>query len=393
MPTPLLILSDAPTAGTGLSRICRDLAVRIHEHLPEFRVATLGGGGQYSRHLGFPQYEWNQNGEFVVHELPDVWGDFAGYEKGVVMTIWDASRLLWFSRPETCAYPRLKQFLENRPYQTWGYFPIDATGPNDKLTGILAHTIAGYERVLCYSHWAADILERTWGQGKWVGEHLPHGIDTSVFQPRHRATARHGFGERIGIKNQKGKFINIPDDATMIGIVATNQIRKDWGLGIATVAELAKERNVLLWCHTDTLERHWSLPALLQDFGLAERAIVTCLPLTDEQMSYCYSACDVTLGIGLGEGFGYPIFESLACGTPVVHGGYGGAHEHLKAWVFPPAWRIEGPYNCYRPVFEVDTWKRAAIQVIEEGRCSLPPALDWNNLWPHWAEWLRKGIA
>ena len=48
-------------------------------------------------------------------------------------------------------------------------------------------------------------------------------------------------------------------------------------------------------------------------------------------MAQFYSACDVTLGIGLGEGAGYPLFESTSCGTPVVHGNYGGGPEYLTA--------------------------------------------------------------
>ena len=392
MPTPLLILSDAPTAGTGLSRICRDLAVRIHEHLPEFRVATLGGGGQYSRHLGFPQYEWNQNGEFVVHELPDVWGDFAGDEKGIVLTVWDSSRLLWFSRPETCEVPRLKQFLVNAPFDRWGYIPVDASGPNDKFTGIIKHTLLGYDRVLFYSKWAAGIAECSIGN---PFESLPHGIRTDIFKPRHRATARHGFGQYIrSVKDSKP--LAIPDDATLVGVVATNQARKDWGLAFSAIAELAKDRSVILWGHTDAMERSWSIPSLLNDFGV--KAVITVGNLSDEAMSHCYSACDITFGIGIAEGFGYPIFESLACGCPVLHGDDGGAAEHLpeEFLVIPNGLRLEGPYNCVRNVYSPHAWRWQAKAVLDRKlprESMLPPVLDWDFLWPRWAEWLRKGIA
>jgi len=162
MPTPLLIISDAPTAGTGLGRITRDLASRIAANLQdEFRVGTFGYGGSYSRALNFPQYLVESMENWNLPTLPEVWQDFAGEEKGIVLTIWDASRLLWFARPENCPNPILRGFLQNAPFQRWGYFPIDATGPHGKLTGILKHTIEAYDRVLAYSKWAANILEET----------------------------------------------------------------------------------------------------------------------------------------------------------------------------------------------------------------------------------------
>ncbi len=397
MPTPLLIISDAPTSGTGLGRITRDLATRIHAHLPEFKVATLGYAGPYSSRLGFAQYQIDMK-DWVVNNLPEVWEDFAGDAAGIILSVWDASRLLWFSRPETCPDRRLGKWLLKASIQRWGYFPIDATGPNDKLTGILKHTIEPYHRILAYSKWAEDILRRTLvGSPKLDGlTNLPHGIDTSVFYPRDLHAARHGFGERIGARTSKGKWFNIPDDVFLVGIVATNQVRKDWGLGIQTVAELAKERKVMVWCHTDVLERHWSLPALLNDFGLIDNHIVTSLDLSDEQMAWCYSACDVTLGIGLGEGFGYPIFESLACGTPCIHGDYGGAAEHMSSQMLVRRWasRLEGPYCCQRPVFFPPDWRDAVNGIAGYPRsiASLPPRLDWNNLWKEWSSWLTKGL-
>jgi hypothetical protein len=52
---PLLILSDAPSSTTGLGRITRDLATRIHANLTEFRVGCLSYGGPGSLRFGFPE--------------------------------------------------------------------------------------------------------------------------------------------------------------------------------------------------------------------------------------------------------------------------------------------------------------------------------------------------
>jgi glycosyltransferase involved in cell wall biosynthesis len=402
MPTPLLIISDAPTSGTGLGRITSDLAKRIALHLPEFRVATLGYGGSYSRALPFPQYTTEMK-DWVIYNLPEVWHDHAGDEKGAILTIWDASRMLWFSRPENCGDSRLRKFLEEGDFAKWGYFPMDATGPHHKLTAYLKHVIEGYDRVLAYSKWAEDILRRTLIRPDLLSglTNLPHGIDASVFYPRPRVQARHSFGYRINARDTKGKAVNVGDDSFLIGIVATNQARKDYGLGIQVAAELKKSRKINLWIHLDELERHWSIPALLNDFGLLKEAIVTCVPFTDDQMAWCYSACDVTLGIGNGEGFGYPIFESLACETPCIHGDYGGAAEHMSPEMLVPhpegpvelQFRLEGIYNCVRPVHNPLDWEHAVRMTIGHREpVTLPPDLDWINLWPRWAEWFKAGL-
>jgi glycosyltransferase involved in cell wall biosynthesis len=231
---------------------------------------------------------------------------------------------------------------------------------------------------------------------------LPHGIDTSVFYPRPRPQARHSFGNRLKTRwfkgPKRGEIMNIPDDAFVIGIVATNQARKDWGLAFRTIAELKKDRRVFAWCKTDRMEHIWSLPALINDFDLRDETVVTVLDYRDEDMAWAYSACDVTLGIGTGEGFGYPIFESLACGTPCIHGNDGGAPEHI-----PPAMlvnaecdRIEGPYNAFRRVYSPYEWRDAVLKAEllwpKHPASILAEYLDWNNLWPRWAEWLRAGV-
>ncbi len=391
---PLLIIGDSPTANTGLGRICRDLSTRISANLADvFRLATFGYGGAGTRSLPFQQYSWTAREDWLMPELPEVWKDFAGDEKGIVLTIWDASRLLWFSRPEMCPDLRLREFLTHAPFECWGYWPIDASGVDGKLTAILGHVVSGYDRNLAASKWAEDILHRTLPEGEF--SNLPHGIETSVFRPRPRVQARHGFGQRIGAKRDNGKWFAIPDDALLIGIVATNQARKDFGLGIASVAELKKSKRVVLWIHTDKLERYWSLPALLNDYGFdGNEALISFPPMSDETLSWCYSACDVTLGIGCGEGFGYPIFESLACGTPCIHGSLSGAAEHLApdCVIAPDLERIEGVYSFVRGVYDSKKWAEQIQWIARRSYYALPEHLDWKNLWPKWEEWLRHGL-
>jgi glycosyltransferase involved in cell wall biosynthesis len=379
MKRKLLLVSDSISCTSGLGRITRDLALRIYEHLSDIvDVATAGYGGSGSKRFPFSEYHFHDVSNWLLPELPQIARDFAGDEELIVMWIWDLSRLYWVADPRLCPMNHLRHWLDTAKIKKWVYHPIDAEGPNGKLSTRLAQTMKAFDRVLDYSAFSCGVTGNT--------EHLPHGIDTSVFKPHDRKEARKQFRE--------AGFPQLKEDSFLIGIVATNQARKDWALGIQT-ARILLDRglDVKLWCHIDVLERFWSLPNLIADFGLQDRVAITISSFTDEQMARFYSACDVTLGIGLGEGAGYPLFESTSCGAPVVHGNYGGGPEYLTSdsLVEPVAWRFEGIYSCKRPVFNPMDWADRA-QALTGTVPVVPEHIKWENAWSSWESWFRKGL-
>lgn len=386
MTRPLLLISDAPSGSSGLARITGDLASRIHEHMPEFRVATLGSNGTSSSRFTWPQYNMNPTTDWLITELPEVLNDFVrDGERPIIMTIWDATRLSWLAQPALCPDTRLRGMVERRDFDLYGYFPLDADTFGEKIGFIARETISKFDRVLMYSEWAADVVGRSLPTLQRP-QALPHGID-DIFHPRDRQESR-------------SRFQGLPVDALLIGIVATNQARKDWALGLEVVAKLARRdarliqgRPVFMWIHTDSPTRHWDIFGILYELGLTQHAIITDGNIPDEEMAFMYSACDVTLGIGAGEGFGYPIFESIACGTPCIHGNYAGAPEYMPAGMLvePIAFRYDGLLANRRPVFAVEDW----VKIVEcnlQNRVTLPLQLRWSELWPRFERWFREGL-
>lgn len=385
-PVPLLILSDAPSCTSGLGRITRDLATRIATDMQdEFRVATLGYGGAGNSSFPFFQYHIHEMKDWVIPDLPIIWNDFTqGDDRGILLAIWDASRVLWLSVPEACPIPALKSWLKTAKMRKWTYSPVDAEGVGGKLSFLLQQSLKGFERVLNYSKWSAGVTG--------YPDHLPHGLDTNVFRPHPRNECRKELREN-GWKD-------LHSTSFMVGIVATNQKRKDWALGMKTCRILLdRGLDVRVWAHTDHLTREWDFAQLVTDFSLQGRVVITMSNYSDTQMARMYSACDVTLGIGLGEGFGYPLAESIACGTPALHGAYGGGAEVVPQWmqIEPIGWRYEGGFCMKRPVFDPVDWAGKAQPPPKHYESlrkptSLSEALDWQNLWPRWREWLRRGI-
>lgn len=372
---PLLLVSDAPNLPTGLGRITRDLAWRISSSIPEVDLAYLGWDWDESLNLPWKNFPITDHDNWGRDDLEKVWWKAFGKRKGVIFTVWDPAR----------AFALLEESGEV-PAQLWGYFPIDGVNMNGSIGGPAAAAIRKYRRVLGYGEFGAKVLARVLGEGARV-ESLPHGLDLSVWKPR-----------------------RAPEG--LVGIVATNTHRKDWGLGFQAFREMKKTMPRLrLWAHVNSeVTVAWSLPELAEQCGLgAQDLIVTSSEkggLPDEHLANLYSACVVTLGIGLGEGFGYPLVESLACGRPVVHCDYAGGAELVPV----PAWRVrarafhvESAYALHRPIIDPDKFAGAALAAAEWGLAEPEISeaycagsvqhLGWDSLWPHWERWIRAGFA
>src|ERR1700743_16309 len=98
-PTPLLILGDSPALPTGLARIGHDLA-QLLSGMPEFDVAYLGRGGMSRKQFPWMQYNFPVSEQWGEGILKQTWEDFAGDSKGILLTVWDASRLHWLTDPQ-----------------------------------------------------------------------------------------------------------------------------------------------------------------------------------------------------------------------------------------------------------------------------------------------------
>ncbi len=387
-PVPILVLSDSVDYPSGLSRIARDVGYLLSK-MPEFRVASVGRGGRASSKIPFHQYVIGDADGWGEGRLQDIWNDFAGNDRGVLFTIWDASRVRYLVDGQS-KNRQLVNWLASGPFEKWGYFPVDAEGIGGRLTGVLSDTISRFDRVLAYGLWGKQVIENSIGREvDW----LPHGVNMDLFKIREKTPGRMSLG------------VNKTD--RLIGMVATNQARKDYGLAFATFRQLLNSYpDIKFWIHTDEMVRHWNLYSLAQDFGLNQEQVVITMTggMNDEELSWLYNACDLTV-LPSSEGFGYPIVESLACGVPVIHGSYAGGSELIqeKNWLVKESeMRVEGIYNQLRPVWRVQDWVNAITHALnldpvggvdrEECRRGVEH-LNWPNLAGPWKKWLLKGVG
>ena len=401
-PIPFMLLSDHVSCYSGFGRIAREISTRFHKNLSDvYKFASMGCGAPDNPEFPWPQYQVTLD-DWTVTNLPEIWHDFAGDEFGVLCVIWDPSRLGWLVNPAMDESLQTKSILRNflmrKPFQTWIYAPVDAEGPHERFTYPLTKRLAMFDRILAYTRFGARTIEKSLldveGRNDPIPD-IPHGIDTTVFFERDRQWSRAAFVQNTRCFNLLGKPVTpIGKDEALVSIVATNQERKNVALGIQAFALIAKDRKARLWLHCDTLERHWSIPTLLTDFGVLDKAVISTGYLPDANMAAAYSAADVFLGVG-NEGFGLPHGEALACACPVATGSYGGGSQVVEdsglQVVAPIATEIRGVWNMVHPVYDPQHWADYANKVIGT-RVKLAPRYHWSNLWPEWEKWFRDGV-
>lgn len=148
--------------------------------------------------------------------------------------------------------------------------------------------------------------------------YVPHGVDTTVFKPYPRKETR----EEVGL----------PEDAFLVGMVAANKgrpSRKGFSQAFQAFKKLRDEHdNAYLYLHT-SISPHFGggedIKSMTVAMGIPDEAVLTTdqyrmmfNPHPPEAMARIYSTLDVLLNPAMGEGFGIPVIEAQACGTPVI---------------------------------------------------------------------------
>jgi FkbM family methyltransferase len=197
--------------------------------------------------------------------------------------------------------------------------------------------------------------------------YVPHGIDTSIFRPGDKAEAR----ARVGV----------PADAFMVAMVAANVgkdgARKAFYEQILAFAQLRKKHDdAVLALHTD-VSSHWGVDVkhLLSDLPRSSYVITDQyayrVGVPAETVADIYRAADITTNTSWGEGFGIPIIESQACGTPVVINDTTAMPELLGAgWkvAYEPLWHDSQKAWARRPLIGsiVDAYEQAYEQARDD---------------------------
>lgn len=226
--------------------------------------------------------------------------------------------------------------------------------------------------------------------------YVPHGIDTENFRP---PLDREALRDSMGLS-----------DRFVIGIVAANldKARKGWPEQMAAFAKLhAKHKDTALLCHTlDNFPNGLNLRSLAERLGISDAVMfssqymITAGIVRPENLMPTYGAIDLLSACSLAEGFGLPIVEAMACGTPVVTtNGSAMAEVAGNSWKVPgepefasghESWWAKPNINALARVYEKAYERGSVYQAKRDAARDQAMAYDVEKvLKEHWAPALK----
>ena len=161
--------------------------------------------------------------------------------------------------------------------------------------------------------------------------YCPLAIDCGTFRPLDKIAAKEELGNLIG---------SVLTDKYVIVMNAANHScpsRKNFAAAFKAYSIfLADSPDAVLYVHTDaagTMYPGEDLAAVERLYGIEGRVLYppqyeyNCGMIGSQYLAIMYNAADVFLHTARGEGFGLPMLEAQACGTPVVAPDFGNMAE------------------------------------------------------------------
>ena len=288
-----MIVSHTPTATTGYGRVARRFAhtFRAAGHDVVAMAAGYRGG---PHELPYPVFPWDGLSADPFMRCAE------DFHSEVILTIGDP----WM-------FEKLPS-LNRGPCKWIAYFPIDGYPlPEEWKKWVRAVDVP-----VVFSLFTRELVTEATGMAPPL---IYHGVDTNVFAPMDQEQAKANA-------HVSGRFV--------VGVVARNQQRKNLPALVKAFARFAADKpEAILYLHTQVIG-DFNMLELVRRFGVKDKTRVTeglgtDRGVPDAMLATVYNAMDVFVLPTMAEGFGLPIIEAQACGTPVLATDFSACSELL----------------------------------------------------------------
>lgn len=306
----ILIHSNSPWTTTGYGVQTALLARRLRADDHHVGISCFFGlqGGAIAWENGIPCYP----SLFHAYGI-DVWDDHAQRHGGdgcVILSLIDA-------------------WVLDKPRHFWaGWLPVD----HEPCPPPVAQKAASMDVAIAMSRFGQAML----AQAGVPAEYAPHSFDPVDYY-RDEATAA-----------ELRDHLKVPDAAFLACVVAANKggwpSRKNLPNILAGFAVFAQARpDAYLYLHTypgdDGAMGSVNLVEQAHRLGIADKVrfldrVRSVQGVPPRFMRGVYTAADVLVNPSMGEGFGVPMLEAQACGTPVITGRWTAQAEVVGAGIF-----------------------------------------------------------
>jgi glycosyltransferase involved in cell wall biosynthesis len=221
--------------------------------------------------------------------------------------------------------------------------PIDY----DPIPEAVISSLQGAYLTLSYSKWGRDMMNKIGIEN----EYIPHGVETDIYrvlEDRQRIAA---FREQI---------FGMSKDGHLSVMVAANKgypDRKGFQQQLRAWRDFAADKpHAKIYIHTEPTQMYGGLELgkLIANLGIADKVLFPeryqyYKGMPPEYLALVYNSADVLLANSMSEGFGIPIIEAQACGTPVITTNFSAMPELVRwGYKIDPLDMLWTPMNAWQ---------------------------------------------
>lgn len=209
---------------------------------------------------------------------------------------------------------------------------------------------------LTYSKFGRDILL----QHNIKNMYIPHGIEPNLYKI---------LDDEV-VNTFTKDYFHFDEDIHLSTMVAANKgntpDRKAFQWQLRAWAEFSRDKpNARLYLHTEPTPMYngLNLVALCQQLGIIDKVLFpdryeNFLGFSTEFMSLVYNRSNILLAASMGEGFGIPIIEAQACGTPVITNNFTAMPELIRhGTILEPSDYLLTPLDAFMCIPDVNAIK------------------------------------